>query len=294
MAQLRLTSLGDAYPRELPGALAMLGDYVYAYYRPDELQPFYVGKGNKSRVLAHWNAARANGNKPHEQEIRAILRSGRIPIVKLLAYNLEATQPPNVNATVERVLQDAFGIQKVVEKKPGTERLVPQKAVLLQTREDSARTPVLTLDAALARSALRPKCSLQEIADMLSAPVLLVGISQTYHPKYSPEQLGEMARMYWMLDRYANTTLPAFKSASDSVLLAWSSMLSGAPTIVGAWRVQSRSMRTVQTGRRILKLVDQVDLGLRKACIGLRLPGKGNNWQGPRIAIPADQKEVKL
>lgn len=288
MTRLKLTSLSDAYPAELGRALAQLGDYVYAYYRPNELQPFYVGKGNKSRVLAHWNSARAKGDKAHEQEIRTILREGRLPTIKLLAYSLERTKRSNVNATVERVLQDAFGIQKVVEKRPGIERLVPQKAVLLQTREDSSRTPVLTLDAVLAKSALRPERSLQQIADMVAAPVLLVGISDTYHPKYSPEQLGEMARMYWKLDKYENTTLPAFRRASDAVLLAWSSQLNGAPMIVGAWRVQPRSMRTVKTGRKLVKLADQVDLGLRKVCIGLQLPGKGNNWQGPRIAIPAN------
>ena len=48
----------------------------------------------------------------------AILKAGGLPVIKLLAYNLEKTPRREVYSTVERALQDAFGIQVVCPQSP--------------------------------------------------------------------------------------------------------------------------------------------------------------------------------
>lgn len=281
-------SLSDAFPREIGRALATMGDYVYGYYRPGEVRPFYVGKGKGSRVLSHWKLAIAAASKPHEKEILSILKGGEMPVVKLLAYHLEKTGGSCVYSAVERVLQDAFGIQKVWEKRGGKERLVEHEAGLLQSREDSANSPVLSLEAVLAKADVRRTMALKDIAEMVGAPILLVGLSKTYHPSYSATQVSEMARMYWNLDRFANTALPVFRKAEAPVLLAWSSLIGKTPMIVGAWRARPGLLRPAEAGGRyVLNVTDQEDLPLRRLCLGIRLPGTGNNWQGPRFAFPS-------
>lgn len=289
MTQIFLPSLFAAYPKELSSALAKLGDYVYAYYRPKEFRPFYVGKGKGHRVLSHWKQAVGTAAKLHEQEILSILQKGKLPVVKLLAYNLENTLSGDVYSAVERVLQDAFGIQKVWEKRNGTDRLVKHEVDLLQIREDSANSPVLSLEAVLAKSDVRRESTLSEIACMVGAPVMMVGISKTYHPSYGSEQVSEMARMYWALDKFENTSLPLYRASLSPVLLAWSSVLNKKPMIVGAWRVKKGSLKRLQKyGRYTMEVANQEDLMLRKLCLGLRLPGTGNNWQGPHFAFPLE------
>lgn len=287
MKRISLTSLADAFPREMSRALALMGHYVYAYYRPNEVRPFYVGKGSGSRVLNHWKNAIRSPSRAHEKEILAILKEGRMPVVKLLAYNLEKTNPEDVNLTVERALQDAFGIQKVWQKRGGSERLVEHGAGLLQTREDSAKSPVLSLEAVLAKATIRDTVNLQNIAEMLQVPVLMVGLSKTYHPSYGSMQVAEMARMYWALDIFRNTALKPFRSAGNPVLLAWSSQVNKSPMIVGAWRIKPGSVRKPKgLARYEMKVTEFEDLSVRKSCLGLRLEGRGSNWQGPRFAFP--------
>jgi len=287
VTRILLPSLAEAYPKELSNALAKMGDYVYGYYRPNEFRPFYVGKGRKNRVLDHWKQAVRSPDKLHEQEVSSILEIGELPVIKLLAYNLENTKSEEVSSTVERALQDGFGIQQVWEKRNGKDRLREHKVDLLQKREDSARCPVLSLEAVLAKSDLRGEFTLKEIAHMVDAPVLMVGLSKTYHPSYGSTQVSEMARMYWDLKKYKNTALPDYQASSSPVLLAWSSLLDKKPMIVGAWRVQKDSLEIDEdSGRYLMKVADHEDLILRKRCLGLRLTGTGNSWQGPRFEFP--------
>ena len=290
MARTHIPTLSEVFPRDLGRALATLGDYVYAYYRPGEFRPFYVGKGKGSRVLQHWREAISSKANPkaHEAEILAILKAGGLPVIKLLAYNLEKTPRREVYSTVERALQDAFGIQLVWEKKPvHDDEEIAHEAVLLQTREDSAKYPVLTLEAVLAKASLRKEVTKADLAELTGAPTLLVGLSKTYHPSYEPALVADMARRFWELDRYANTSFGPFRTAKEPVLLAWSSMVNGAPMIVGAWRVKPGSVRRATEGTRYeMKVLPDLDHELRKRCLGVRLTGTGNSWQGPRIFIP--------
>jgi len=283
----------DVYPNSLGAALIACGEYVYAYYRPNGVQPFYVGKGRNARVLAHWkNAVKRKSTvkdsvRAHELEIQRILKRGKIPHISLLAYNLEESNESR-HAVAERVLQDAFGIQSVLEKTPGGERLADRPAALLQKREDSAKRRPLSLEAVVARYSERPEIDREDLegkASSWGASILLVGLSETYHSAYQSSQIREMARMYWNLRKFENTSLPGLKKGK-SVLLAWTSKLSGAPVIVGAWRLRG-SKATYHWASKRYSFPATDDIALRKEMLGLRLSGTGKNWQGPNIIQPA-------
>jgi hypothetical protein len=285
----------DAYPiKHLRAALQASGDYVYAYYgkKDDPESPFYVGKGRGDRVLAHWKNAVSTKHstelKDQEIEIRKILQEGRLPTVKLLAYNVEHTAPEGVYSLVERVIQDAFGIQKVWQKRPGmNDRVVKVPAsTLVQVREDSARSPVLSFDALIGLKGNRSPVELDELVALAGAPVLLVGLMKTFHPSYSSSQLAEMARMYWSLGRFRKTTLPALQTAGNAALLAWRT-IGGRPTIVGAWRIKKGSFDNARRSGRYALTLQRPDLELRRRAIGMRLIGKGTSYMGPRILLPS-------
>lgn len=299
-----LTKPKQAYPSPaLMEALNGSGDYVYAYYGNSEnpAAPFYVGKGSGDRVLQHWaNAAnpKLGDDSLHEQEkiIRSILANGELPVVKLLAYNVETTKGKDIYSLVERVIQDAFGIQRVWKKNPGlSDRVIELPASsLVQVRSDSSKTPVHTLEALIGLKAGYGTAEKKELAEIAGAPVLLVGLSKTYHPSFSPDQLADMARMYWNLNgtdevpMYRNTTYPVLRKHPGPVLLAWYSF-NGTPTIVGAWRIKRKSFTDTATNpaRQMCRVLGP-DLQLRRDFIGLRLDGKGTDYQGPQIILPLE------
>jgi hypothetical protein len=93
--------------------------------------------------------------------------------------------------------------------------------------------------------------------------------------------------MYWALDKFKNTSLPLYSDAPAPVLLAWSSLLNNAPMIVGSWRVRPGTLKKEEGMERYIMEVSASDnMTVRKTCLGLRLTGNGNNWQGPHFAFP--------
>lgn len=284
---------GDVFPRGLSDALRECGEYVYAYYEPGAFQPFYVGKGTGTRVLSHWKDAlgKAKGGR-HIEKLREILGKGQYPNIRLLAYSLERSSAGKRYSVAERVLQDAFGIQSVWEKTDGIERLEDSTdAILLQKRQDSAGRPPLSLEAVVARASRRPPTSRDKLghrATKIQMPILLVGLSKTYDPSYQPQQLCEMARMYWSLDRYENSSLPTLRKANRACLLAWSSVLTGKPVVVGVWQIRGNKHTQEPSTHRYEFHQAWECFKLKRELLGLRLEGTGNHWQGPRIFLPAE------
>lgn len=281
----------NVFPKSLSAALKARGQYVYAYYEPGSFVPFYVGKGSGTRALAHWNAALRAPKKEHEKKIAEILNRGAWPHISLLAYNLDSSTEDR-HSIAERVLQDAFGIQAVVEKTPGGERLTERRAILLQKREDSATRRPLSLDAVVAMHSQKEawqRSNLFELARENSASILLVGLMNTHHSAYQDCHLREMARMYWNLDKFANTSLNQLLK-DNSILIAWSSKLTNYPVIVGAWRIDGTNAKYHRRQNRYEFLAAD-DLQLRRALLGRRLKGTGSNWQGQSIFSP-DKEDV--
>lgn len=155
---------------------------------------------------------------------------------------------------------------------------------MLQKREDSSKYPCLSLDAVVCKSDLcgvLNKRLLIDIATNEDMPVLVVGLSKTYHPKYHQGQVAEMARMYWNLNKYQNTSLPQLLSGR-AYLIAWSSKLNGKPMIVGAWTIAANEANFHKGSKRYeFPLIN--DYQARKIFVGKRLEGTGNNWQGQKI-----------
>lgn len=271
----------EVFGPSIASALGARGQYVYAYYEPGAYEPFYVGKGSGTRALDHWKNAIKNAKRPQELRIASILRKGETPHVRLLAYNLESSTEDR-HALAERVLQDAFGIQAVMEKTPGGDRLRDQPVRLLQKREDSAKKRPLSLEAVLAMHSRSEPLSPQSFAACSEAhgcPILLVGLMKTFHPAYQDTHLKEMARMYWNLEKYKGTSLPQLLSRK-AILVAWTSKLTGLPVAIGAWRIDGRKA-LVSDGRYAFPASG--DAALKREFLGARLEGKGNHWQGPRL-----------
>jgi hypothetical protein len=279
----------DVFPKTLGRALRERGRYVYAYYDPDGVQPFYVGKGAGRTVLRHWRKALNSPTKPHEKRIRQILNRGDVPQIQLLAYNLKKNEEEPYTLA-ERVLQDAFGIKRVWEKISEREgmRRKEKNAALLQVREDSRNKRPLSLEAVVAASLLGKEFGKKELNDLatdLKMPVLLVGLSKTYHPSYSSHELRDMARMYWNLEyRYAGTSLGRLLEGK-ACLLAWVSELTtpSVPVIVGVWEIEGYN-RTIHPGGRY-EFPAFEKPKLRKRILGIRLKGTGKQWQGQTIYL---------
>ena len=89
----------------------------------------------------------------------------------------------------------------------------------------------------------------------------------------------------WNLDKFARTSLRGLKKRK-SILLAWTSKLSGEPVIVGAWRIDGS--RAKKYRRYSFPATDDVDL--RKKMLGLRLSETGKHWQGPNIFPPTPSR----
>lgn len=70
--------------------------YVYIYYHPITMIPFYVGYGKNDRVYSHFNEARSNpAPKQNERKlntIRKLLREGKEPIIKIIQSDMSKNE----------------------------------------------------------------------------------------------------------------------------------------------------------------------------------------------------------
>ena len=276
----------------LKRALKSLGDYVYGYYRPTEIEPFYVGKGKEDRVLHHWTDL-FKGNLKYNQckEIRRIIKLGKAPDIKILAYDLQSVVGDKVSGVVERVLQNTFGIERNVNENVFKSR-VNQSSTLVQHRNDGSKYPVLSLESAYCKGGFDDANIIVPSELAFESPVLLVGLSRSYRTAYTQADLCEMARMYWKLDKFKNTTLPALLQSEAAVLAGWTSEFGG-PQIMGIWRITKGSFK--RGGKESIRYKCEVktDFPLRKKFLGSRLSGVGHSYEGPHIYLPNGSGQPK-
>lgn len=271
----------------LKRALSRLGDYVYGYYRPKETEPFYVGKGKGGRVLSHWlNSCRNNLKYRQHAEILNILKSNIVPDIKILAYDLQRTKKESVYSVVERILQNTFGIERNINRNVFKSR-VKQSPTLVQDRNDGKKYPILSLEAAYCKGHFQEAeiINPRMVAIDMDVPVLLVSLSKSYHSGYTQADLSEMARMYWALGKFKNTTLPKLCKSESAILVGWASEFGG-PQIVGIWRIKPRSLRLgIERPNRYMCEVE-TDIRVRKAFFGKRISGDGKSYRQPHIYLP--------
>lgn len=65
--------------------------YVYIYYDPDTMQPFYVGKGTGSRSTAHLCPSNLTGNTAKQNKIKKLLKQGKQPVIETYVDGVDET-----------------------------------------------------------------------------------------------------------------------------------------------------------------------------------------------------------
>jgi len=66
--------------------------YVYAYYKPDNIVPFYIGKGTKFRCLSHIKRAIGGFIDKHNSIksgiLSQIISTGKLPVIRILVVGI--------------------------------------------------------------------------------------------------------------------------------------------------------------------------------------------------------------
>ena len=147
-----------------------------------------------------------------------------------------------MSGVVERVLQNTFGIERNVNENVFKSR-VNQSSTLVQHRNDGSKYPVLSLESAYCKGGFDDANIIVPSELAFESPVLLVGLSRSYRTAYTQADLCEMARMYWKLDKFKNTTLPALLQSEAAVLAGWTSEFGGPRSwVFGASRKEALSV----------------------------------------------------
>lgn len=151
-----------------PEVAARLGYYVYAYVDPRNSEIFYVGKGCRSRVLAHLDEV---GESAKVLRITELNNANIEPRIDILAHGIanEATA-----IRIEAAVIDALWPEKTLTNK-----------VLGQTR-------------GLGRETLRELESIYAAKPVtITEPALLIRINKLYRSGMSPKALEEATRGVW-------------------------------------------------------------------------------------------------
>jgi hypothetical protein len=150
-----------------PKARERLKYYVYLYRDPRTERPFYVGKGTGNRCFAHLKAA---GESATGRVIRELRKLGRSPRIEILKYGLTEEEAYLVEATAIDLL--------------GCETLT--NAVRGHGMRYGICGTVAEIAAVLAAKPAR-----------INDPVVLVNISNSYHPSMDLQALYDVTRCAW-------------------------------------------------------------------------------------------------
>jgi hypothetical protein len=146
-----------------------LGYYVYLYSDPRDGKPFYVGKGQGSRVLAHLSAEAESRKVAMLGELSA---AGREPQLDILAHALKDEETA---FRVEAAVIDALGLDQLTNEIRGWRSIQLGRMPLRELLIYSAK-PV-----------------------QVEVPALLIRINRLFRHTMSSQELYEATRGIWKL-----------------------------------------------------------------------------------------------
>ncbi len=153
-----------------PEVAERLGYYVYLYVHPDTGKPFYVGKGQGQRVLAHMGVQNESRKAQVLAELAAI---GKEPRIDILAHAL----PDEATAfRIEAAVIDALELADLTNEVRGWKTTEVGRAPLAELVATYAATPAVVDD-----------------------PSILIRINRLYRPGMDAHALYEATRGSWKL-----------------------------------------------------------------------------------------------
>jgi len=164
-----------------PEVAGRLGYYVYLYIDPRTHKPFYVGKGQKDRVLTHLSA---RGESRKAQILNELARTGEQPRIEILAHALPSEETA---LRIEAAVIDLFGLDDLTNLVSGWRSIQLGRMPLEDLIFYYAAKPV-------------------EVAD----PVLLIRINRLYRHGMSAAELYDATRSAWKLGRRREKAKYAF------------------------------------------------------------------------------------
>lgn len=153
-----------------PGVAERLGYYVYLYIDPRTSRPFYVGKGQGQRVLAHLSA---RGESRKLQVLEELRREGREPRIDILAHGLRDEETA---LRIEAAVIDLLGLDDLTNAVRGFRSLELGRIPLREIITYYAAQPV-----------------------EVTVPALLIRINQLYRHNMTAQELYEATRGVWKL-----------------------------------------------------------------------------------------------
>jgi hypothetical protein len=147
-----------------------LGYYVYLYSDPRDGQPFYVGKGQGSRVLAHLSAETESRKVA---KIRDLSTAGYEPQLEILAHALKDGETA---FRVEAAVIDALGLDQLTNEVRGWRSIQLGRMPLRELVIYYSANPV-----------------------QVEVPALLIRINRLFRHTMSPLELYEVTRGIWRL-----------------------------------------------------------------------------------------------
>jgi uncharacterized protein len=155
-----------------PEVMAVLKSYVYVYTDPRNGRPFYIGKGQGTRLFAHLDDT---SETEKTARISAIRKSGQEPRIDILRYGLTVTEASLVEASAI----DLVGLSQLTNRIAG--------------HHDKSFGII----------------GAREVIAMLSAkPVhvrhkaILLTINKLYRSNMTAEELYEATRGFWRVKRF--------------------------------------------------------------------------------------------
>lgn len=162
----------DGKMRIPPEVAEHLGHYVYMYVHPETKQPFYIGKGQRDRALAHLSTT----HESRKVKILNQLREANLePRIEVLAHRLPDKETAFL---IEAAVIDALGLESLTNEVRGWRSV------------EMGRVPLSEL---VARYAAEPV--------QIEHAVMLISVNRQFRPDMSEAELYDSTRGVWRAGR---------------------------------------------------------------------------------------------